>query len=69
MKNTRICPKCNGSDIIKIDGKTAAYGALNYIPAGISSISVTRYLCCTCGYSEEWVDRENLPKLKKKYDK
>lgn len=28
---------------------------------------VNRYVCCNCGYSEEWIDREDLPKLKKKY--
>ena len=31
MKNTHICPKCNGTDIIKIEGKAGAYGVGNNI--------------------------------------
>ena len=70
MKNTHICPKCNGTDINKIEGKAGAYGVGNNIPVGITNFSavlVHRYLCCSCGYSEEWIDKEDLQKLKKKY--
>ncbi len=35
MKNTKICPKCNSSDIVRIDG-----------------------------YTEEWIDREDIEKVK-----
>ena len=27
-----------------------------------------RYVCETCGFSEEWIDLHDIPKLKKKYD-
>ena len=27
----------------------------------------TRYVCCACGYSVEWIDPKDLPKLKKQY--
>lgn len=70
MKTTNICPKCGGSDIIKIDGTVRAYGGGNNIQVGMSifsAIPVDRYLCCTCGYSEEWIDRDALPKVRKKY--
>lgn len=30
-------------------------------------ILVHRYVCCSCGYSEEWIDKEDIPKLEKKY--
>ena len=26
MKTTRLCPKCNSNDIVRIDGYTGAYG-------------------------------------------
>ena len=26
MKNRKICPKCNSTDIIKVPGKAGAYG-------------------------------------------
>jgi len=70
MKNTHICPKCNGTDILKIKGKAGAYGNGNNIEVGFtifSAVLVHRYVCCNCGYSEEWVDREDIHKLKKKY--
>ena len=72
MKNTRLCPKCNSSDIVRINGYAGAYGAGNNIRVGMtifSSVLVDRYVCCHCGYSEEWIRREDVEKLKRKYDK
>ena len=70
MKNTHICPKCNSTNIVRIEGKAGVYGTGNNIRVGLSNFSavlVHRYLCCSCGYSEEWIDKEDLPKLKQKY--
>ena len=50
--------------------KAGAYGVGNNIQVGWSNFSavlVHRYVCCDCGYSEEWIDREDIPALKKKY--
>ena len=68
MKNTKICPKCGGSEIIRIDGYAGAYGSGNNIMLGatiFSAANVNRYVCCRCGYSEEWIDGADLEKLKK----
>ena len=68
MKNTKICPKCNSNDIIRINGHAGAYGVGNNIMVGatiFSAINVNRYVCCTCGFSEEWIDKADLEKLKK----
>lgn len=70
MKNTHICPKCNSDDIIKIPGKVGAYGSGNNILAGmafLSAVLVDRYVCCDCGYSEEWIDKKDIPTLKNKF--
>ncbi len=70
MKNTRICPKCGSSDIVMVPGKAGAYGVGNNIQVGLtnfSAILVNRYVCCSCGFSEEWIEREDIPKLKKKF--
>jgi len=71
MRNKKVCPKCGEIDIIKIPGSVGAFGTGNNVPAGSfipSSVKVTRYLCCTCGFSEEWIDAaEDIQKLKKKY--
>lgn len=70
MKNTNKCPKCGSSDIIKILGHAGAYGSGNNIMVGMtikSAVPVDRYLCADCGYSEEWVDIDNIDKIKKKF--
>ncbi len=72
MKNTNICTKCKSGEIIRIEGTSEAYGVGNNIKVGatiFSSVLVHRYLCCNCGYSEEWVNKEDIPKIKKKYCK
>ena len=67
MKNTGICPKCSASGVLKIKGQVGAYGMGNNIPTGFSYAKVDRYLCTACGYSEEWIDKEYIEKLKAKY--
>ena len=70
MKWSRFCPKCGGDDILVIKGSSGAYGTGNNIPAGatiFSAVLVNRYLCCKCGYSEEWINEEDIPKLKRMY--
>ena len=72
MKNSRMCPKCSGCRIIVIPGTTGPYGVGNNIPVGMTVFSyanVDRYLCADCGYSEEWIKREDLERIEKKYDK
>ena len=67
MKNTKTCPKCGSKDIIMIEGNIGAYGSGNNIPAGFSihsSVKVNRYLCCGCGFSEEWIDRSDISKVR-----
>ena len=58
------------TDIIMIPGNTGAYGSGNNIQIGLTSFSavlVHRYLCCNCGYSEEWINKKDIPTLKKKF--
>ena len=67
MKNKKLCPKCGSNDIIRFDGYTGSYGAGNNVMVGatiFSAVNVNRYVCCRCGYSEEWIDEEDLQKLK-----
>jgi Zn ribbon nucleic-acid-binding protein len=71
MKNTKKCPKCYSEDIHLIESNNillSRYGS--YIRIGytiFSEVPVTRYVCCTCGYSEEWIDQEYLPSISQKY--
>ena len=67
MKSSKICPKCQGTDIIRFDGYSGPYGAGNNVMVGgtiFSAVNVNRYICCTCGYTEEWIDREDIDKVR-----
>ena len=65
MMYTAICPKCGSRDIVRINGYTESYGAGNNIKIGLlSRINVNRYICCSCGYTEEWIDPQSIAKLR-----
>ena len=66
MKKNKICPKCQSSDIVKIKGTVGIYGMGNNIPTGptrADCVLVNRYLCCSCGYSEEWINQGDIKKI------
>ena len=66
MKLTGVCPKCNGRNIMRIEGSARGYGAGNNVMVGVtifSAVKVNRYLCCDCGFSEEWIDKEDIDKI------
>ena len=68
MKNSKKCPKCGSENIVRIDGYSGAYGTGNNIQVGMSifsAVNVNRYICCTCGFTEEWIDTEELEKVEK----
>jgi ribosomal protein S27AE len=66
MKNTKQCPKCGSGDIVRFDGYTGAYGTGNNVMVGstiFSGVNVNRYVCLACGYTEEWIDKEDLSRV------
>lgn len=66
MKNTKICPKCRSANIVRIDGYAGAYGSGNNVLTGasiFSAVNVNRYICGECGFTEEWIDKEDLDKV------
>ncbi len=68
MKTTHVCPKCGSADILIFDGGVGPYGVGNNICAGattFSAVPVDRYVCCGCGFTEEWIRTEDIDKLKK----
>ena len=67
MKHTHQCPKCGSLDIRRFVGEEQGYGVGNNIRMGFfAQAIVTRYLCYSCGYSEEWVESPYLEKLREK---
>jgi predicted nucleic-acid-binding Zn-ribbon protein len=71
MKNTGQCPKCNSRDLLRIEGQSGAHGAGNNIQVGwtiFSAVKVTRFLCTSCGFSEEWIESpEDIATLVEKF--
>ena len=67
MKNTRICPKCGSAEIVRFDGYVGGNGEGNNLKTGLtyfSAVNVNRYVCTVCGYTEEWIDRDDLERVK-----
>ena len=71
MKNTSVCPKCGSHDIVRVPDDAHRYLA-NSIAitnvAWVKRIPVARYVCCGCGYVENWVEqRHELKELKRRF--
>ena len=66
MKNSGQCVKCGSKAIVVLDNTMGQ----QLTPVRISAFSVAttaRYICCDCGYMEEWViNPKDLMKLRKK---
>lgn len=62
MKNTRCCPKCNSHDIIRVPDNPSRYSSGNNIYTStftlMKKIPVIRYVCCDCGYVENWIENQ-----------
>lgn len=73
MKNSNKCPKCSGSDIVRVPGEVIGVGGGNWIRVGVSvfgAVKVSRYVCVACGFLEEWVDnRGSLQRIAEKWGK
>jgi hypothetical protein len=63
MKNTYTCPKCGSSDILRIPDNPRRHSSGNNIYTSTATlfgkIPVIRYVCCRCGYVENWVEHED----------
>ena len=67
MKQTRQCPKCGSSDLLCFLNDGFLDSSTKGIAVGktiFSNVSVERYICCGCGYTEEWVRRNDIQRLK-----
>ncbi len=62
MKNAHICPKCGAHDIVRVPDQPRrhASGSNIYTTAFtlLGKIPVIRYVCCDCGYVENWVETQ-----------
>jgi len=59
MKNTKRCPKCGSQVIVRVPDNAHRYLANSICMtslAFVKRIPVARYVCCECGYVENWVE-------------
>lgn len=67
MKNTGKCPKCGGTDIRMVEGFVGAAGTGNNLLLGLSiysGIPKNTYVCCDCGYTEEWINEGDIERVR-----
>lgn len=64
MKRTGRCPKCGGRDLLAVEP-----GLYNSFPTGFfSNAKIQRYVCRSCGYTEEWIAEDSMEKLRHSWD-
>ncbi len=62
MKNTKCCPKCGSKNIACVPDNAHRYLANSIAitkAAWVKRIPVARYVCCDCGYVENWVETQS----------
>ncbi len=68
MKYTHTCPKCSSKTISKIEGGAFKGNMYNTLSYGITTIYLTRYVCTSCGFTENYIDdKKDLVKIEKKF--
>ena len=72
MKNSLRCTKCGYGRIARIpDNGRYANGNNIYLRSSVvlaGRIPLIKYVCCECGYVEEWVESgEDLAKIEREF--
>lgn len=71
MKNARRCPKCGCADIIRVPDNAHRYLANSICIARhgwVRRIPVTRFVCGSCGFAEDWVETtEGLKEVRRAF--
>ena len=65
MKQTKQCPKCNGTELYSNQGISKS-GDRSFVQVtGSVKLFVDVYVCLECGYFEEYIEKEDLESQKK----
>ncbi len=65
MKSTGVCPKCSSKKIATIPSEFGTYNVIKVGKFGFAKL--TRYICTSCGYLEQYVAEEkSLASLRQK---
>lgn len=64
MENLGRCAKCNGTEVVRV---TCHH---DIVQTGFFSyITMYRRVCLDCGFTELWVDKNNLEPIRRRYRK
>jgi transposase-like protein len=56
MRYKYKCPKCESNDVIEVIGSNInQYQKIPLTKWGTRNVVLDRYICASCGYTEEWV--------------
>lgn len=61
MKNSKCCSKCNSKNIARVPDDAHRYLSNSIFIttySWVKRIPVARYVCCDCGYVENWVETQ-----------
>ena len=72
MKQTLRCPKCGSREIVRVPDHPGRHGSGNNIDTTtwtlLGKIPVIRYVCCGCGYVENWGESpEELAEIRRAF--
>ena len=59
MKNNAVCPKCGSHIVVRVPDDAHRYLANSICITKLVTVErvpVARYVCCDCGYVENWVE-------------
>ncbi|MBQ8926903.1 MAG: hypothetical protein IJ055_01335 [Oscillospiraceae bacterium] len=68
MRQTKQCPKCGSRDILYFANDGFMDSSSKGIAVGLtvfSNVNVERYICCGCGYTEQWVAKQDIEELRR----
>nr|WP_326126653.1 hypothetical protein [uncultured Oscillibacter sp.] len=73
MKNGAPCPKCGSRQVVRVPDNPGRHASGNNIYTTratlLGKVPVIRYVCCACGYVENWVEtRRDLEKLRETFE-
>ena len=73
MKNTARCPKCGSHNLVRVPDDAHRYlgNSISITTVvWVKRVPVARYVCCDCGYVEDWVEtQKDLETLRREYSR
>ena len=64
MRDSKQCPKCKATEIYTDEGITKRGDRASLGVDSWTRIFVATYVCMTCGYIEEYIDKEYMEEKK-----